>query len=482
MKKTVINIIYVLSLVCILTSCNDWLDVTPKSQIKEEEQFSREGGFVDQLTGVYTAMTSEEMYGLNMGIGFVEVLSHSYDIDANGNWRYADDFDYTEATSESTIKSIWQNTYNCISNLNLVIKNIESADSTMFSGNQYWACGGEAFGLRAFLHLDLMRLFAQAPSMSTSANGVPYVTDYTTEVVKQKSVSETMELIFNDLLTARQWLKKALEPRDNADETNLRTSKNYFTYYAATLTLARAYLWNGDKTNALKYAQEVIDAATDTTTLDHPYSWVHYTTMQSSNKNELDLTFSTEHVFQLKINEWEDIANYYFTSSAGSNALSPSEATAEDIYELSSGYGNDYRYLKAYEQDGEKKYLCKFWHWEGGRNNDIYPLLRMTEAYYIAAECLKDSDPKKAIELLNTVRENRNLSLYPLSDDLTSEQIQNEIYKEYRKEFVGEAGQLFFYYKRLNASEIKGSAIRPGKGVYVLPIPQNDRDFGGYSN
>ena len=84
--------------------------------------------------------------------------------------------------------------------------------------------------------------------------------------------------------------------------------------------------------------------------------------------------------------------------------------------------------------------------------------------------------------MLNIVRENRNLSLFPLSTDLTADQIQQEIYKEYRKEFIGEHGELFFYYKRLNISDIKGSATRGSKSVYVLPIPSNDQEFGGYSN
>lgn len=84
--------------------------------------------------------------------------------------------------------------------------------------------------------------------------------------------------------------------------------------------------------------------------------------------------------------------------------------------------------------------------------------------------------------MLNLVRENRNLYLFPLANDLTADQIQDEIYKEYRKEFIGERGELFFYYKRLNAPEIKGASVRPGKSVYVLPIPSNDQEFGGYSN
>ena len=161
--KHILSLAWILTAVMALTACNDWLDVEPKSQIKENKQFSREGGYKDQLTGVYTAMATPQMYGQNMGIGFVEVLSHSYNVSANGKWRYANNFDYTQSTSKSTIDAIWRNTYNCIANLNILIRNIDKADSTSFTDNHYHLYRGEAYGLRAFLHLDLMRLFAAAP-------------------------------------------------------------------------------------------------------------------------------------------------------------------------------------------------------------------------------------------------------------------------------------------------------------------------------
>ena len=478
--KHILSLAWMLTAVMALTACNDWLDVEPKSQIKEDKQFSREGGYKDQLTGVYTAMATPQMYGQNMGIGFVEVLSHSYNVSANGKWRYANDFDYTQSTSKSTIDEIWRNTYNCIANLNILIRNIDKADSTRFTGNHYHIYRGEAYGLRAFLHLDLMRLFAAAPGTDAEAKGGPYVTEYATNVVPQKSVKETMQLIISDLLTAHQELS----------HDSLRLSKNryqfradrscYFNYYACALTLARAYLWDGDKTNALKYANEVIHAIDDKSSTS--FSWIDYTDMQQTALNELDMAFTTEHLFHLTVNNWEDIANYYFAKKGGDDVLNPSDATQQDIYEVSRGLGNDYRYLKGYTMDGDTKYLCKFWHVEGGKYNDLYPLLRMIEAWYIAAECLEDSDPAKAVELLNEVRDNRNLKLFPLDSSLTPQQIQQEIYKEYRKEFVGEGGQLFFYYKRRNAQQIAGTAIKPGKSVYVLPIPENDVEFGGYDN
>lgn len=481
MNKIFKNILYLALPLLALTSCNDWLDVSPKSQIKEQEQFSREGGYQDQLTGVYTAMSSTSMYGLNMGIGFTEVLSQNYDVNSDGDWRYASQYAYDQSGVEGTINTIWNSTYNAISNLNIMIRNIDKADSTRFSDNHYYVYRGEAYGLRAFLHFDLMRLFACAPAMDNQAKGVPYVTEYSTKVVEQKTVGETMQLIVNDLLTSREMLSHD-SLRASSQPYQHRNRVPYFNYYAATLTLARAYLWMGDKVNALKYAQEIIDA-NDEETFSTPFRFVDPTSMQSSKLNEVDLSFSVEHIFHLVINNWEDIANRYFTSKGGNSVLTPSETKAQDIYELGKGYGNDWRYLKGYEQDGSQRYMCKLWYVEGSHYNNLYPMLRISEAYYIAAECLKDSDPEQAVQLLNDVREERNLSLFPLDyTQMTSDDIQNEIYKEYRKEFVGEGGQLFFYYKRLNAPEIKGATARPGKSIYVLPIPSNDQEFGGYEN
>ncbi len=463
------------------TACNDWLDVSPKSQIQEDDHFNSEGGYRDQLTGVYTAMSTQSMYALNMGIGFTEVLSQNYNIDSNGEWRYPSEYDYTNSACESIIETIWNQTYNCIANLNLVLSNIEEADPNIFSENHYYTYKGEALGLRAFLHLDLMRLFASAPSMDGSANGVPYVTEYSTNVVGQQSVNATMQLIIDDLLEARDCLQHDSLKIGTSPYSQRSERICYFNYYAAVATLARAYLWMGDTENALTYANEIIDMA-ESDQYSKPFRFVDRTSVETQYDYECDRAFTSEHIFNMAIDDWEDIADYYFTSAGGTSSLSPSTEKAQDIYELSSSLGNDYRYLRGYEQDGENRYLCKFWHYENGRYNDVYPLIRMTEAFYIAAECLKDTDPARAIELLNEVREARNLSAYPLSETLTSDQIQNEIYKEYRKEFVGEGGQLFYYYKRLNASSITGAGVVPSRSVYVLPIPSTDQEFGGYTN
>ena len=54
--KKLINKTIILSLFVALTGCNDWLDVSPKADMKAEDLFGTEAGFRDALVGVYALM------------------------------------------------------------------------------------------------------------------------------------------------------------------------------------------------------------------------------------------------------------------------------------------------------------------------------------------------------------------------------------------------------------------------------------------
>ena len=51
------------------TSCQNWLDVSPESEVKYDDLFSTKNGFKDQLTGVYTKMCDEGLYGAHLTYG-----------------------------------------------------------------------------------------------------------------------------------------------------------------------------------------------------------------------------------------------------------------------------------------------------------------------------------------------------------------------------------------------------------------------------
>ncbi len=93
--------------------------------------------------------------------------------------------------------------------------------------------------------------------------------------------------------------------------------------------------------------------------------------------------------------------------------------------------------------------------------------------YYILAET--ETNSTAALAYLNQVRLNRGLTA--LTSTAT---LDDEIKKEYQKEFYGE-GQLFFYYKRRNLtlipSGISTSNITMTKAKYVVPLPASETDY-----
>ena len=75
----------------VFASCNDWLDVEPKSQVKDKDLFSSESGFKEALAGVYSIMTQECLYGKELTFGMLGVLAQEWDYQPTD---YNDDKDY----------------------------------------------------------------------------------------------------------------------------------------------------------------------------------------------------------------------------------------------------------------------------------------------------------------------------------------------------------------------------------------------------
>ena len=115
--------------------------------------------------------------------------------------------------------------------------------------------------------------------------------------------------------------------------------------------------------------------------------------------------------------------------------------------------------------------------------------MRLSEAYYIMAECAVHSTTRlgEAVGYLNTVRTHRGHTAL-LPETLSKEEIADEIYKEYAKEFTCE-GQLWFYFKRLDYEMIPVLSSNNGAPVttyvlpdYIFPLPDDEIEFGGREN
>ncbi len=481
-----------------LSSCKKWLDITPQSQVSSGELYQTQEGFEEALNGVYTRCAQGDLYGNELTCGFLDVMAQNFTISSLNDplgYLQTQKFNFSDANFISRKDNTWGGLYNAIVNANLILANIDQKKS-VFSGDEYALVKGEALALRGYLHFDVFRMFGSsfASSGAGSAVGIPYVTTYSNKVTASSSPEDVMKFIIADLDSAKDLLKP-VDPivtgayvvgypgNDSATEnTNpslfLQDRRNRLNYYAVCGELARAYLYEGDKTNALSNALEVIHS--------NKFPWTQQADFLNVDPSKQDKIMYKELVFGWYC-PWEvsDILNRFQTATAG---LFVSQDDAQYIYETNGVGGEDLRYKVWFQVGSDGNMIFEKYARNAGTSgttNDLsanlYPLttpaMRLSEMYYIAAESSYDANPAQALTYFNDVRTQRGIGT-PLSVSSKSQFI-NELLKEARKEFYGE-GQAFYMYKRLNQSIVaEGGALIPANNnAFVLPLPNNEVEFG----
>ncbi len=104
---------------------------------------------------------------------------------------------------------------------------------------------------------------------------------------------------------------------------------------------------------------------------------------------------------------------------------------------------------------------------------DIIPMIRLSEMYFIASEYLyKNGKTSEAIQLLTDVRYNRgilNNSSF-ISSIYDESSFEKALVSEVHKDLLGE-GQAFYWYKKFNMD------ISYNTPEYVVPTPDNENIF-----
>ena len=153
------------------TSCSDWLDVAPSNQVNGDKLFEVGDGYRNALNGIYLNLGTSSMYGRTMSWGFMDAIAQYYQTDnnfipKNSAYYKSAKFQFDDSDVKTFISNIWSIGYNNIANCNNLILNVSEASSSIFKEGEFeknmiW---GEALALRAFIHFDLLRLFAPAIS------------------------------------------------------------------------------------------------------------------------------------------------------------------------------------------------------------------------------------------------------------------------------------------------------------------------------
>lgn len=488
-KKYKMKIVALLSALLIInTSCESWLDVQPKSEVKSDVLFETENGFKDALMGVYALMGASGAYGLDMTLGLTSVIGQEYDVAPTAtNYYDLSLYRYGESVPQAKIDNTWATMYNVIANINNILDNLEKKKAILHPTN-YAIIKGECLGLRAFLHFDLLRLWGYGDLQKHPENKdlltIPYVKTYSKNITPQSTIANVLIYIQEDLQGARELLTYydpfGVTPKDEdyslPNEDQFYTNrKKRFNYFAVQALQARVSLWTGDYTQSLVCAREIINQ-------EATFRWIEEANITSTLPFQRDLTFTTEHIFGLNVFDLYKGIKNYILPGVSFNSFYLTRAHGDEVYELADGTGaSDYRKMYLTDVADNKYYFLKFSNPEDYAYPNNMPLIKKPEMFYIAAECLNhsgDADGRKeAIALLNEVRVHRGI-VGQLSQNLDQNAVNNEIYKEYRKEFVSE-GQMFFYYKRLVFNVIPNTLKPANQQVYVIPFPDIEIEFGG---
>ena len=214
------------------------------------------------------------------------------------------------------------------------------------------------------------------------------------------------------------------------------------------------------------------------------FSWVNRQNI-SSGKEDADRVFFDEIVFGLRNSRVTRLYSSYFNGNTLSSEmlLAPLNSQILKIFENNR---DDYRYVAFFSTlltAGSSAYNLfeKYKSTVDSLSSNLMPMLRISEAYYIAAEC--EPEPEEGMQWLNQVLVHRGVKEMTNSSLLAS-----TLEKEYIREFWGE-GQLFYYYKRLKYSEIIDSddpqyvSMRTmGVAEYQPQIPESESKYNDMYN
>ena len=447
-----------------LTACTDWLTVQPKTEVSKDDMFKSSGGFRDALIGVYTLMR-ENNYAPNGNLvtGMVEFIANLWYTESNSESGDFAAHNYRGDAVERANGELFLQQYKTITNLNQMLAYMENG---VLSSREYALYKGEALGLRAYLHFDLIRLYGPMPmNVQEGRRYLPYETTISLGNYTYSTYNEYMGALIADLDSAEILLAR-VDPIITTSNSVLNTTNEYrqnrMNYYAVSGILARAYLYNNQPNEAYKIAKEIIDSQNNTK---------YYNFTSASKMTKGNLKFYDDILcgfYSTKLTDWDKALNDVLDADGNQLFME-----VKEVDNLFNGETDDYR--KRYQLSAVNR-LMKYAYQnnatsEGILSSNLIPIIRMSEIYYIAAEACFDKDPSEAIDYLMQVKKGRNLRNVDLSGITLKSDFMDRLISDARREFLGE-GQIFFMFKRLNQSV---PTVNNWKSEnFVLDVPDSE--------
>ncbi|MFI5185307.1 MAG: RagB/SusD family nutrient uptake outer membrane protein [Chitinophagales bacterium] len=449
-----------------MISCKKVLNISPQYSL-EGQKLNTLLDYEFALTGVYTGFRSTNYYGAtdqasNAFACLPDMLSDNVNEtgESLGNEEVFSQWIY--AANETQIENTWLAGYRIITNANIVENNIDKfASQNQGEVNRLKA---QALAIRALVHFDLMRYFADDYDRNSTSAGIPYLTVFDYEQKPQRgTVKDDYDHIEQDLGTAQALMT-------NMDhDINTPDSRAYIDADAINAILARMYLYSNQPDSAVKYSTLAINARPLADISVFPDIWTDA---------------ANDEVFWSCVFEAGQGApgsNVYFpVAPAGSGR---SQYKPNPVLLASYDQANDVRFASYFQVIASRlvlsKYLAKAA--QLGKPDGVvnFKAFRTGEMYLIRAEAnARNGDEADALDDLNTLRAARINGYIP--EVLSGAALMDAIELERRKELICE-GHRFFDLKRISRTITRTSCsnfctLAPTDRSWTWPIPQPEID------
>jgi starch-binding outer membrane protein, SusD/RagB family len=476
MKKIVYRI-SLATMLFIATGCEKQITLNPTHLATIENAFKEMKDFENGLSSVYNSMRGVGYYGRNLSV-IPDMASDNLVQTTESLVNFLEVTDWLYTPQNGTVAETWLGCYAIINNANIIINSIDKL-STPANQKQANRIKGQCLAIRAMVHFDLMRYFADNLNRTSTSLGVPYrkasVLEESPPSTKptRESVSSNYDNIYADLNQARTLLS------DIDVSINGSGAKYKVDLIGLSAIYARVALYAKDYPAAISNATTVINALPLANRSVYPLIW--------KDQSNTEVAFAS--LFSLG----------EFASRLAGDVYSPPPGTNRSQFEgnptlfAQIDEVNDVRFstsvtrgfstttlVRANSRFVVTKYLGK-----GAAIDGIvdWKAFRTGEMYLIRAEAYANTAGQEANGLadLNTLRAARIQGFVAGAE--TGAALLNAIELERRKELFME-GHRWFDLKRTNRVIDRGTIASPTtqaqlastRREWVWPIPQGERD------
>jgi len=453
----------------IMASCKkSFLDEVPPSAVTATDAIKTENDLADAVNGMYNSMKATTLFGRDIPV-LGDLLADNTYVNNTNSGRYLSENNYTFIASSAEASNIWTQGYYSILQANRIIYEAKKLPST----NNVNQLMGEAYASRALVYLELVNFFATPYTVNSAAPGVPLVTlpEYVTGASIQPAratVATVYTKIISDLDSAYAIMPTTTTPLH-------ATNSDYIAKYAAKAIESRAYLYEGDYTNARDAALLVVQNGGYTlTTTASAFTAFWASPIATATKLET--------IFELNQNASSNLGNTGLDAIYSQAGYGDIQATT-DLYNAYTATDLRRTLMINGTRGGFQAYIINKYSNYSNTDKDETKIIRYAEVVLTLAESYaRLNDFPNALIYLNQVAKLRDPSFLGYAS--TGAQLITDILNERRKELAFE-GLRFFDFTRLNLAisrpvQSQGYPSYPTVSITdfrrLQPIPQGEID------